>query len=299
MTPLAAFDLHLHTCWSYDATAAPEAYFRRAQETGVRCIAITEHHVLDSLPEVLAIAEDYPDVRMIPAAELSVTASLGTFDLMCYGFPVPVPAELQPVLDRYHEWQRAYGAAICRGVQALGHDFSDEQRLELLQTYRPPKAIEVQGNTHVKNAVLRQYFVDRGFIASAEDYAPLLDRARQEVPFPPYPTVADVVPAIKQFGVLVAIAHPRGYFNGNDAARMDAIRDECQLDGIECAHPSVPAEYTPIYREYCVHHGMFSVGGSDCHANEHLESFFARHPGAEDWLDEFLDAVGGVSPLAP
>ena len=50
------YDLHLHTYWSYDATANPENYFRRAREIGVRCLAIADHHVLDSLEEVMEIA---------------------------------------------------------------------------------------------------------------------------------------------------------------------------------------------------------------------------------------------------
>ena len=80
------YDLHLHTYWSYDATTHPENYFKRARELGVRCLAVADHHILDSLEEVLEIAQDYPDVRTIPAAELSVTTSLGAVDLLCYGF---------------------------------------------------------------------------------------------------------------------------------------------------------------------------------------------------------------------
>ena len=59
------YDLHLHTYWSYDATANPENYFRRAREIGVRCLAIADHHVLDSLEEVMEIAQDYKDIKVI------------------------------------------------------------------------------------------------------------------------------------------------------------------------------------------------------------------------------------------
>ena len=81
----ATYDLHLHTYWSYDAEATPVNHFKRARELGVKCITITEHHVLDSLPEVLEIAQDFPEVKMIPSAELTVTASIGAVDLLCYG----------------------------------------------------------------------------------------------------------------------------------------------------------------------------------------------------------------------
>jgi predicted metal-dependent phosphoesterase TrpH len=116
-------------------------------------------------------------------------------------------------------------------------------------------------------------------------------RAGKAVGFPRYPAVADVIPAVKAAGALVAIAHPRGYFNECDRGRMDALRLECQLDGIECAHPGVPEELTPVYRQYCEDHGLFSTGGSDCHTEEDIAEKFALHGGPDEWLDELLDRL--------
>ena len=287
----ALYDLHLHTYWSYDATPHPETHFKRARELGVGCIAIADHHVLDSLEEVLAIAEDYPDIRAIPSAELTVTTSIGSVDLLCYGFPQAFSGDLQKVLDTYHAWQRAAGQARSEGLQALGHHFTDAHRLELLQSYRPAGVIDLQGNTHVKNQILQSYFVKRGFIASANEYTDLLNRAREKVPFPPYPNVEDVIPVVKRVGARVAIAHPFGYFNGHDIPRMDTLVEECRLDGIECAHKGVPPDYMLRYRKYCVQHGLFSTGGSDCHSDEDIQSIFARHGGPNEWLDELLDRL--------
>ena len=289
----AQYDLHLHTYWSYDATAAPESHFTRAQELGLKCITITDHHVLDSLDEVLEIAEGYPEIRTVPSAELTVTTSIGSVDLLCYGFSKPLTDDLRQVLSAYHEWQRAQGAAVSRGLVSLGLDFPDAERLRLLETYRPQKTIELQGSTHVRGGVIRQYCVDRGWVESLEDTAELMRRAGKAVGFPRYPAVADVVPAVKEAGALIAIAHPRGYFNECDRDRMDALRLECQLDGIECAHLSVPPELTPQYRQYCEEHGLFSTGGSDCHTEEDIAEKFALHGGPDEWLGEFLDRLDG------
>ena len=288
----ASYDLHLHTYWSYDATTNPKRYFQRARDLGMRCIAITDHHILDSLEEVLSIADGYPDVRAIPSAELTVTTSIGSVDLLCYGFPRQLSVELREVLEIYHDWQRAAGEAWCRGMQSLGYEYSDAQRVALLDSYRPSKAIQAQGHTHVKNQVQRSYFIQRGFIAAEDEYPTLADRFRERVSFPPYPSVARVIPVVRQAGVRVAIAHPYRYFDGYDVARMDALCDECRLDGIECAHPSVPLEYTQLYRAYCVRNGLFSVGGSDCHADVEVQGLFGRHIGEEAWLDELLQALG-------
>ncbi len=295
MTPaIARYDLHLHTGWSYDATASVRSYFEAARRLGVSCIAITDHHLADSLDEVHAAARDFPEVRAIPAAELTVTTELGVFDLLCYGLPADPPGELRAVLEAYRRWQQENGASLCAGVAALGLAFTERQRIELLAGYRSAAARFAQGATHVRNAVLRDYFISRGFIPSAEAYAPFMERVRMAVPGPPYPDVARVVPAVKAAGMLVAVAHPYHYFRQYDEARMDAIRELCTLDGIECAHPSVPPEYGRRYRAYCERHGLFSTGGSDCHDEAGIDPSFGRHGGSAEWLDEILARLDGA-----
>ena len=69
---------------------------------------------------------------------------------------------------------------------------------------------------------------------------------------------------------------------------MDTLREMFQLDGIECAHPSIPAELSVFYREYCEKHGMLSSAGSDLHDPVYEE--FAIH-GEERWLDELMERI--------
>jgi len=291
----ASYDLHLHTYWSYDALAPVERYFRRARELQLRRIAITDHHTMDSMAEILEVAGQYPDVAFIPAAELSVTASIGSVDMVCLGLPLKTTDELEGVFAAYHEWQRAYGSAISDGMVALGYDYGRERRMELLQSYRPQRIIDVQGPTHVANRIQRAYFVSRKFAADMDEALALAARAAEEAPPPPYPKAEDVLPAVRRSGAVSVIAHPLGYFNGADRARMNALREELQFDGIECAHPATPAELTPIYRAYCKEHGLVSTAGSDCHnvPDENSENTLdvAMHRGEDVWLDELLDRI--------
>ena len=291
--PPSSYDLHLHTSWSYDATASAETLFDQARKRGVRCLAVTEHHVLDSLPQVREVAEGYPEIRVIPAAEMSVTTSIGAVDLLCYGFPLEIPAEVQRVLDQYHAWQREFGAAVSASLLAIGIDYPDEKRRALLEFYRPAEAIEVQGLTHVKGGIQRDFFLKAGYATDEWDYRALLERAARKSALPPYPAVEDVVPAIKSIGVQVAIAHPNGYFDGANRRRMDALVHECGLDGVECAHLSVPLEFTPVYRGYCEEKGLFSTAGTDCHSDDEIERMLTCHGGQEAWVDEFLECLDG------
>ncbi len=299
-TGLAAYDLHLHTCWSYDAVAPVEYYFRRARELRTRRIAIAEHFTMDSLPEILDVSARYPEVRYIPATELTVQTSLGlAVDLVCLGLPAQPSAELEKVFEKYREWQRQCGAALSAGMLALGHDFGDERRLELLKTYRPPRTIERQGVTHVQGSVvLKRHFIERGFAANEQEYKVLLRKANDAASRPRYPSADEALPAVRRAGGLVFIAHPVSYFNRDDRRRMDALREELQFDGVECAHDGVPPELTPVYRAYCRERGLLSSAGSDCHADPACNPYgigahhdFARHRGEEAWLDELLERL--------
>ena len=109
--PPAQYDLHLHSYWSYDATAEVEDHFKRARELGVRYIAITDHHVMDAFAQVLECAKRYPEVTPILSSEITVTTSVGGIDLLCYGFPRELTPPLQELVDFRHDWQRATGAA--------------------------------------------------------------------------------------------------------------------------------------------------------------------------------------------
>lgn len=298
----AAYDLHLHTYWSYDALAAPASYFERARELGVRCLAVTEHHNIDSFGELVPLAAAFPDVRWIPAAELSVQTSFGPVDLLCYGLPVRPAGALADVLAEYHQWQNRAGATRIRALAFLGLAYDEAEHRRLLQTYRPAPVLEKQGLTPLGGPMETDYLRQRGFITRPEDRRALARRLPPELDFPPYPAVTAVVPAVRATGALVVLAHPTLYVSGTDRRRLDALRAECHLDGIECAHPKVPPELTVFYRAYCRQHQLVSTGGSDCHRSEEVATassssgfsdtpHFAAHLGEPAWLDEFLERL--------
>ena len=292
------FDLHLHTYWSYDACAAVEGYFRLASEKKARAIAITEHFTMDSLPDVLTAAKQYPDVRFIAGAEMTVTTSRGAIDMVCLGLPLAVPAELETIFERYRQWQRDIGELQSKSMCALGYEFSRETRLKLLRRYRPEKAIQKQGATHVSGYLLRQIFKEWGFIAKEEDFGSFMEKVYKDAPVSPYPSAKDVLPVIKKHGGVVFIAHPLHYFKRDCLTTMDALREELGFDGIECAHSTIPTELTAFYRDYCVKHKLLSTAGSDCHSTPDQarmrfaeECEFLRHCGDRSWFDEILERV--------
>ncbi len=291
----ASYDLHLHSHWSYDANAPVEYYFRTAREKGIHTIALTEHHTMDSLPDVLRTAADYPDIHFIPGAELTVHCSIGAVDMVCLGLPLDTPPELENLFEEYRQWQCATGEAVSAAMLAMGRQYGAAERLKILETYRPQTVIAKQGITHVNWIVQFEEFRKYGWLTDIAEF-------KKELPnyldLPRYPAAERVIPAVKKYGGLVFIAHPLNYFQRSNRTRMDQLREELDFDGIECAHTMIPPELTALYRQYCLEHRLLSSAGSDCHSdpphyhlNVALECFPGRHCGSPEWLREIRDRL--------
>ena len=76
--------------------------------------------------------------------------------------------------------------------------------MKLLQSYRPQKAIDVQGNTHVQYSALWHYCVEQGFCKDLKGYKAL----RQSfTDMPHYPEYDQVIPRVKAAGGVVWERH--------------------------------------------------------------------------------------------
>ena len=297
----AQYDLHLHSLWSYDACTPLEYYFSRAKELNLRAFAVTDHHNFDAFEDILETAKLFPGVGFIAGAEMTVKSPVGCFDLVCLGLPRTPPEKLRRIFDAYHALQREWGDSLCRLLQERGHSYTREDRQKLLRTYRPERTFAVQGVTHVRNEIQRDYLIAQHHIKDEKEYGELSWRAMAGDDS--YGSIrllegSDIIDAVHDAGGIVLIAHPAGYFKGRNEARMDEIFEALKLDGIECAHPSVPEENTNFYRAYCRKHRLLSSGGTDCHEDPphaYLKLSpgrdMAHHAGAPEWLDEILERV--------
>lgn len=295
MNATATYDLHLHTYWSHDASLSPEDHLTRASQLGVRCIAITEHDNQDSLDELLQAAVRYPEVRVIPSAELTVSTSIGDIDLLCYGLPLAGQPQLQALMQVYAQLRLDTARALVRGLIELGCDFDDELLDGLAKSYRPANIVDRQGLTQVHGEVLRIHLLKTGDITHEDEFGEFRARAKRIAGAPSYPAIDKVVPVAQRLGAVVSMAHPTLYLDDFDVQRLDALREEIGFDGIECAHPAIPQALTPQYRAYCVERGLVSTAGSDSHTAAQIEAEFATHGGHDEWMEELSERLAAMT----
>lgn len=165
----AAYDLHLHSLWSYDACTPPEYYFSRAKELNLRAFAVTDHHNFDAFEEILETAKQFPGVGFLAGAEMTVKSPVGCFDLVCLGLPRVPPPKLQKIFDAYHELQREWGDTLCRLLQERGHNYTRADREKLLRLYRPERTFAKQGVTHVRNEIQRDYLIAQHYVKDGKE----------------------------------------------------------------------------------------------------------------------------------
>lgn len=85
----------------------------------------------------------------------------------------------------------------------------------------------------------------------------------------PQPMYEDVINVIHKAGGLAFLAHPFEYRFENTIGFIDELRKECELDGIECFHPSAEdGNKINILLDYAKKNNLFISGGSDFHGDK-------------------------------
>ncbi len=82
-------DIHMHTIFSYDGTATVPAVLKRARQTGLDIIAITDHDEIRGALQAEQLASKF-DIQVIPGIEITTAEG----DLLALSIHQMVPAGL-------------------------------------------------------------------------------------------------------------------------------------------------------------------------------------------------------------
>lgn len=87
---MAYADLHIHSIYSYDATASIPAILKYvADHTDIKVIAITDHNAMDGVKQAIDLAPRY-DLEVVPGCEISTRQG----HLLALFIDRPIPAGL-------------------------------------------------------------------------------------------------------------------------------------------------------------------------------------------------------------
>ena len=112
-------DLHLHTRAS-DGTLTPTELVELCASRGLRTIAVSDHDSTEGIPEAFAAAEAFPDLRIIPAIELSTDVPGSEIHVLGY-FIDTSDQDFQDTLSRFREGRYDRGRAMVERLNSMGY----------------------------------------------------------------------------------------------------------------------------------------------------------------------------------
>jgi len=247
-----AVDLHMHSTFS-DGSESPTAIAAMAAAAGLSGIALTDHDVLDGIPEARAAAAER-GLRFIGGTELSVLWREQSMHMLVY-FLEPGPGPIQDRLEDLRRGRHTRNLEMVDKLRDLGLDISYDEVAREAGT-------GVVGRPHFAAVLIAKGYVDSvpaafdRYLASGRPaYVPRMRLTAEEA-----------IGLSRESRAVAVIAHPHTLHLRADEFSIGFRELVARgLGGIEAYY----GEYTPEMRnriaEICAELGIVATGGSDFH----------------------------------
>jgi predicted metal-dependent phosphoesterase TrpH len=244
-------DLHTHSTFS-DGTDTPAELLKIASDEGIKVLAISDHDTVEGVKA--AMAAPRPDVRLIPAIEVSIVSRRRFVHILGY-YIAPDSQALAGFIrgvsaDKTENTRVNFETALSDGC--FSYDWARVAALN-------PGQRRLSG-VHVVNAMKRDGYEIPGMTVRQmfwKYFRPEGDRFTETEKATPQ----DAIDIIKAASGVPVIAHPKLVYD--DEIVREIIR--CGVMGIEAHHSLHTPEETRRYLQMAEEHGLLVTGGSDWH----------------------------------
>ena len=269
-------DLHLHTLAS-DGRLRPADLVRRAANSGITILSVTDHDTVAGLPEARSTAETV-GIRVVDGIE--ITAVHDGKDVHVLGYFIDTADRslgdfLRAQRTRRVERVREIGERLTRlnvpiDIEAL---VAAAARDEGRSIGRPALAQALLADGHV--ATIQEAF-DRYLATGRPAFVPRVG-----------PTPLAVLAAIHDSRGVASMAHPG--VTAQPAVLASLV--DAGLDALEAHHSDHPPELRRRLADFAADHGLLITGGSDFHGDDDRDRMLG---GVSLPADDFarLDAAG-------
>ena len=246
-------DLHTHTTRS-DGKLTPTELVRRAGETGVDCLAITDHDSVEGLEEAMAAAREFPKLELIPGIELSTDIPGGEIHMLGYYMDWHDRA-FRSRLEELRETRVERSREMVQRLTDLGCPITHE------------RVKEIAGDASIGRPHVAQALLEKGHIATMQEaFDKYLGRNGSAYVEREKTTPTEAVELICSVGGLPAIAHPN---HVGDVKDFDGLLEELAragMVGLEVYYGTYPDDVRKRLLRLAERHGLIPLGGSDFHA---------------------------------
>ena len=245
----ALVDLHLHTTAS-DGRLSPTELIHLLASQGLKQVAISDHDTTEGLAEAFAAAEEFPDMRIIPAIELSTDIPGDEVHMLGY-FLRHKDEELQKILREFRMGRLERGRMMVEKLATLGINIEWE------------RVQEIAGEGSVGRPHIALAMVEKGYCKEPKDAFPeYLGRNGSAYVERSKMTPSEAVEMLIRFGAVPVLAHP-AYLN--DMETTIAELAEAGIVGLEVHYAQFSPETVQQLAGLADRYGLIPCGGSDYH----------------------------------
>ncbi len=245
----ALVDLHLHTTAS-DGRLSPTELIHLLASQGLKQVAISDHDTTEGLAEAFAAAEEFPDMRIIHAIELSTDIPGDEVHMLGY-FLRHEDEELQKILREFRMGRLERGRMMVEKLATLGINIEWE------------RVQEIAGEGSVGRPHIALAMVEKGYCKEPKDAFPeYLGRNGSAYVERSKMTPPEAVDMLIRFGAVPVLAHP-AYLN--DMETTIAELAEAGIVGLEVHYAQFSPETVQQLAGLADRYGLIPCGGSDYH----------------------------------
>lgn len=249
---MSRIDLHLHTTHS-DGSFSTAEVMAFAKQAGLTALAITDHDIVDGIPEATAIGKEL-GIEVVPGVEIS--SRLGESELHILGYFLnwtdPLLAQrLSTLRDSRH----LRNPKIVQRLNELGIPITYEEVRALAGT-------ESVGRPHIARLLMEKKFVT----SAKEAFDRYLANGRPAFVDRDLPAPADAVQWIREAGGVPVLAHPTWVRTSAEGLRV-LVRElkAAGLGGVEVHYSTHTPSQTTEYLDLAKQCDLLVTGGSDFH----------------------------------
>ncbi len=245
----ALVDLHLHTTAS-DGRLSPTELVHLVASQGLKQVAISDHDTTEGLAEAFEAAREFPDLRIIPAIEISTDIPGDEVHMLGYFLNHEDP-ELQSLLGRFRDGRLERGKAMVDKLATLGIHI-DWKRVK-----------EIAGDGAVGRPHIALAMVEKGYCKEPKDAFPeYLGRNGLAYVERTKMSPDQAVNLLVRFGAVPVLAHP-AYLADMEPAI--ALLKDAGLMGMEVHYAQYDSETVNRLAQLAEEYDLIPCGGSDYH----------------------------------
>ena len=245
----ALVDLHLHTTAS-DGRLSPTELVQLVASQGLKQVAISDHDTTEGLAEAFYAAREFPDLRIIPAIEISTDIPGDEVHMLGYFLNHEDP-ELQALLGRFRDGRLERGKAMVDKLATLGIHV-DWDRVK-----------EIAGDGAVGRPHIALAMVEKGYCKEPKDAFPeYLGRNGLAYVERTKMSPDQAVNLLVRFGAVPVLAHPAYLVDMEPAI---ALLKDVGLMGMEVHYAQYDSETVNRLAELAEEYDLIPCGGSDYH----------------------------------